>query len=90
MSLWSAAENSIRMADASLQALKIFDTLSISGAPNEALLVIRAVVIALIEGYQGRISGDRLQTGLRLLDEQLRVASGIPDTDMIEVFRSAL
>jgi hypothetical protein len=90
--MWQAARNAVDMAGATVLALQIFDGVSRSTQPDPkmALGFIRAIVVALIEGYQGKISGVMLHNALLATRQDLIGRDGIPDAAMVEQFKTRL
>lgn len=89
MGLWSAAQNTVDMASASLRAWQIIETLTRCGKPREALAVARIVVLTMLEGYQGKVRGAVLNVALTKLAFELD-AEGAPTEGMIDRFSAAL
>ncbi len=88
----AAAENTLSMGNASIQALQIFDALSRQSQPNAkaALLAVRTIVLALWEGYAGRVRGKVIVDALAGLSADLQKTDGMPNDEMLAKFRGAL
>lgn len=90
MSLWSAAQNTVDMASATLRSLQIIETLTRSGRPKEALAAARTIVLAVLEGYQGRVRGAALVNALDAFGIELQKEGGVPSPAMLDRFATML
>lgn len=96
MSLWQGAKNAVDMMGATMLGLEIIGGFSRptsvenSSTLRTSLNGVRTVVIALVEGYQGKITGAKLTSALQGLAKDLQAKDGIVTEAVLEAFRSAL
>ena len=90
-SMWSGARNMLDLAGCTVTGLDVINQLTRNlDEPREALGAIRAIVVALVEGYQGKIDGKQLETALKTMTLELESAGWISSSVIVEKFRSAL
>lgn len=90
MSLFSAAQNAVDLASATVTGLSLIERMSFSDRPKDALVVIRVIVLTLVEGYQGKLRGKQIADALMKLGSDLQVADFVPSVSMVDAFKAAL
>jgi hypothetical protein len=89
--MWNQARNAISMFGATVTGLEIVNSLSRSdNEPRLALGTIGAVVTALIEGFQGKLPGEEINTALSVLRNDLAENYWKVVPNMVEKFRGML
>lgn len=94
MGLWDKAQNFVDMSNATISAFQTIDRLTRLQDPNfdlmkVAMRAVRAVVLAVVEGYQGKISGRILNDAINAMLQKLNDGQS-PSVEMIEQFQGAL
>jgi len=89
--MWRQAKNAVRMFGATMTGLEIIGRVThATDRPKEALATIGAITVAIVEGYQSRISVDNLDGALSMLAIDLQRNDGVPLMQFVDAFKAAL
>jgi hypothetical protein len=79
------------MLSSTISALEVINGLARSyERPKESLQAISAIAIAIIEGFQGKLTSRAIEGALDALSKDLTTSGGIPTVEIIEHFKENL
>jgi len=89
--MWTQAKLMIAMLNSTVTSLEMIGNLAKQiDYPREALGTISAIVMACVEGYQGKLETRNLEGALSRLKAELAAHRGIPTMNFIEQFKASL